>query len=206
MSAKHGEPKLVQETYMTPRWVCESLLRECSLPVGRWLEPCAGTGNIIQAVNSVRDDVEWTAVELLHEYESRLRATGARVRLGDFLDVAFRAQLVRAHPKEAPFRVVMTNPPYSKTAEFLNACREVSELVVFLLRLNYLEGAERALFWRSCPPDVYVLPNRPSFTGGGTDATAYAWFVVPGLFYRGVVERRRGRLCVLATVDAKDRK
>lgn len=24
-------------------------------------------------------------------------------------------------------------------------------------------------------PDVYVMPKRPSFTGSGSDATAYAW-------------------------------
>jgi hypothetical protein len=30
---------------------------------------------------------------------------------------------------------------------------------------------------RARTPDVYVLPNRPSFTGGSTDSIEYAWFV-----------------------------
>lgn len=30
---------------------------------------------------------------------------------------------------------------------------------------------------RSHTPDIYVLPNRPSFSGKGTDSIEYAWFV-----------------------------
>jgi hypothetical protein len=26
-------------------------------------------------------------------------------------------------------------------------------------------------------PDIYVLPNRPDFSGGGGDSCEYAWFV-----------------------------
>ncbi len=35
--------------------------------------------------------------------------------------------------------------------------------VAFLLRLNFLGADERSDFWREYPPDIYVLPNRPSF-------------------------------------------
>jgi hypothetical protein len=64
--------------------------------------------------------------------------------------------------------------------EFIErALREAPEDadVAFLLRLNFLGSQRRAAFHRSFPSDVYVLPRRPSFTGGGTDATEYCWMV-----------------------------
>jgi hypothetical protein len=46
-----------------------------------------------------------------------------------------------------------------------------------LLRLAFLEGQKRAPFWKAQPPySVSVLAKRPSFTGGGTDSAAYAFF------------------------------
>jgi hypothetical protein len=50
--------------------------------------------------------------------------------------------------------------------------------VAMLLRLALLAGQKRTLLWRSHPPAiVYVLPQRPSFTGGGTDQYDYMWCV-----------------------------
>lgn len=47
-----------------------------------------------------------------------------------------------------------------------------------LLRLAFLESKKRCDFWQKHPVSkLYVLSERPSFTGAGTDATAYAWFV-----------------------------
>lgn len=40
-------------------------------------------------------------------------------------------------------------------------------------------------------PDVYVLPQRPSFTGKGTDSTSYAWFVWTS------AEKTEGKLQIL---------
>ena len=49
--------------------------------------------------------------------------------------------------------------------------------VVMLLRLNFLGSEKRASWLRANPPSIYVTPCRPDFTGGGGDATEYAWFV-----------------------------
>jgi hypothetical protein len=87
------------------------------------------------------------------------------------------------------------------TPDVINACALVARETILLLRLNYLEGVERAEFWRRCAPDVYVLPNRPSFHGGGTDATAYAWFRI-----RNRVPRGEGTVRVLAPVPAAQRR
>lgn len=59
-------------------------------------------------------------------------------------------------------------------------------MVAFLLPLSFLESAERGVkskvhktpFWKEHPATcVYVLSERPSFTGKGTDSNAYGFFV-----------------------------
>jgi hypothetical protein len=53
----------------------------------------------------------------------------------------------------------------------------MSEHVIMLLRLNFLASEERSEFMQRTRPDVYVLPNRPSFVlAGKTDSIEYAWF------------------------------
>lgn len=79
--------------------------------------------------------------------------------------------------------LVVGNPPYRSAEEFVRqALRDVmpSGMIIFLLRLAFLEGQARmAGLWREWPPtSVHVLGKRPSFTGDGkTDATAYAVYV-----------------------------
>lgn len=54
--------------------------------------------------------------------------------------------------------------------------------VAFLLRLGFLESAERVNFWKTYPCEsVWISQERPSFTADGrTDGTAYALFVWSG--------------------------
>jgi hypothetical protein len=52
----------------------------------------------------------------------------------------------------------------------------------------------------SCNTSRFVLPNRPSFTGKGTDATAYAWFCWNNF------RPPPGRLYVLDSTPLKDRR
>jgi hypothetical protein len=47
-----------------------------------------------------------------------------------------------------------------------------------LLRINYLGSISRHDWWKlNSPTSLFVLSKRPSFTGKGTDATDYAWYV-----------------------------
>jgi hypothetical protein len=47
-----------------------------------------------------------------------------------------------------------------------------------LMRINYLGSIKRHEWWKDrCPTALYVLSKRPSFTGEGTDATEYCWYV-----------------------------
>lgn len=139
--------------------------------------------------------------------------------------------------------LVIMNPPFALALEFVLRAlahlraRRCFEIAV-LLRLAFLETAERAPFHRQNPSDVYPLANRPSFIDpkawrtcttcrgsgklvavdvglfkckgcngrgevkGGTDSTAYAWFVWPPREPREREPRdTRGTVYVLDAVD-----
>lgn len=74
--------------------------------------------------------------------------------------------------------VAVGNPPYRFAREHIEHTFSLGMAGAFLLRLAFLEGQRRRAFWAEYPPSkVWVLPKRPSFTGGGTDATASGFFV-----------------------------
>ena len=50
--------------------------------------------------------------------------------------------------------------------------------LIMLLRTAFLESKSRYEFWQKNKLNgLYVLSKRPSFTGNGTDATSYSWFI-----------------------------
>ncbi len=170
-------PRHEADFYETPAYCVTRLLEKLTLPGGHWLEPCAGGGAIIRAVNAFRQDVVWSAGDLVARYPSDIPlpprynvvCDGAgnelTVDVGDFLTA----------PDPVGVDVVFTNPPYTLAMEFLTKSLRIARHVVMLLRINFLESEKRAEFMRVSRPDMYVLPNRPSFTGGGTDMTGYCW-------------------------------
>ena len=141
------------------------------------MEPSAGEGAIIRAVNARRADVAWSAIELREEAIPLLTlavAAGGRsgaVDRDDFLTAAPRYAHVERHD------VVCGNPPYADALAHVVQALRVAPVVALLLRLNFLGSKKRRDFWARHPADVYVLSERPSFDGEGTDATEYAWFV-----------------------------
>jgi len=153
------------DAYSTPAWCVHRLLEAVDLPSGRWLEPAVGEGAIVRAVNQARPDIQWTTCDIRPE-------VGAQHTL-DF--VAFGA--LASIADEAPWDVVITNPPYSQAALFVAQAWQVGRIVVMLLRLGWLSSARRAAMLRSRMPSVYVLPDRPSFTGNGSAPGDLAWMV-----------------------------
>ncbi len=184
-----GSERRADDFYSTPAWCVRALLRTVKLPRGHWLEPCAGSGELFDAVEAETDiSNRWDLCELQGK---ELRCDGKLLRrllsvdcfhecvyglhVGDFLTLSSFAA-VTGQPK--PFDVCIGNPPYSLAKEFVDRALGCSRVVAFLLRLNFLGSQKRAAWLREQPPSVYVLPRRPSFTDDNkTDATEYAWFV-----------------------------
>ena len=156
-STARGADRRRQDWYATPAWCVHRLLEAVALPGGDWLEPCAGDGAIIRAVAEHRQDVTWNALDI--------EPQGPNIVQQDYLT------LPQPHAT-----VALTNPPFILAEQFLRKLLDEADWVVLLLRLNWI-GATRAPLMRKLPPDIYVLPNRPSFTNGGTDSIEYAWMV-----------------------------
>lgn len=135
------------------------------------LEPSAGNGNIIKALRSRGYENYISAVELREEEAVHLVGLADHIYIGDFLDGNTVGQ----------FDVIIGNPPYSMAQEFIDKALSLlapGGKLIFLLRTNFLESNKRFAWWKDKTPNgLYVLHKRPSFTGKGTDATSYSWFV-----------------------------
>lgn len=181
MSATHRtkEDKPSGENWETPHWVVRRLLEELFLPTGLWVEPCAGNGRIIQAVEEDRPrQITWHAVENRAECANSLRNLG--IKLVMHCPVDFLAQWnPRAIAKklgrnvtsgEKYFDVAITNPPFSKALEVAQKCLAIADHVVILQRNNWTGGGTnngKNDFFRSMPPDLLCLPDRVRFMLNG---------------------------------------
>lgn len=89
------------------------------------------------------------------------------------------------------FSLIIGNPPFSNAEAHVRkalSLRAPFGVVAFLLRLAFLESRDRVDFWREFPASkIYALSQRPTFTGGGTDNSAYGFFVW-ATFHRGPTE------------------
>lgn len=189
-----GAERVENDVYNTPKWCVHRLLEGVELPGGRWLEPTAGTGAIIRAVNEVRNDITWQAVELREtttELQQSLMLTGHRDSL-----IRAGTNFLEWPALDRTYKVAITNPPFLLAQEVITKCFDLADYVVMLLRVNFLGSDKRGDWIYEYVPDLHQLPNRPSFGRNkkgtkGTDATEYAWFVWPP------GERTEGRLTIL---------
>jgi hypothetical protein len=185
-STNRGSERRLDDAYMTPAWCVRRLLEVWTPRYGVLVEPAVGSGNIVRAIGS--DGYGWLTYDV-----REVQQVGEMHITRDFLSVAALNHNVDA---------VVTNPPYCLAEEFVRhsrACFPRAELV-FLLRLAFLASESRLALWRDIgTPDVYVLPNRPSFTGHGTDSADYAWFKWP------TEKRDAGVIRVLASTPKNER-
>lgn len=145
------------ELYPTPTYCVSLLAKHLRVEAGDWLlEPCVADGNIYS-----------------HPAFDGCKKRWAELRRGrDYLKYDF----------EQKFDLIITNPPFSLTREFLEKSR--SELnpggvIAYLQRLNYLGSDKRVPFWKSfgTPDKLGVLTPRPRFTNDGSDSCEYGWFI-----------------------------
>ena len=135
------------------------------------LEPSAGNGAIIQALRNRGYKNHITAVELRRDERFNLTELADRTIISDFF----------AQDISEKYDVIIGNPPYSMAQEFIDKSLTLLKpggRLIFLLRTNFLESNKRFTWWQDkLPNGLYTLHKRPSFTGKGTDATSYSWFI-----------------------------
>jgi hypothetical protein len=227
-STNRGESS--SEVWETPWWAVRRLLEELYLPVGRWLEPCAGNGRIIQAVEEDRPgQIIWTAVESRVECKANLVQLAGQVACPeDFLnwDARQAARIAGADvTQERYFDVAITNPPFTKTMEVLSKLLVIADHVLILQKNTWLGGGAnngKNDFLRSSPPDMLSLPDRIRFLQNGVfprypadyakvklrgrqmpgDSIEYSWYYFPPVPLRF---RDYGLRQNLLTTDVEER-
>jgi hypothetical protein len=175
------------DAYFTPQALAHALVGK--LHTDKWwrggsiLEPSAGRGAfaIAAAFLPYREAVHAVDADPIRiaELPKQVGAVDVIARCADFLDI------------EGSFNLIIGNPPYSGAeahARHALSLRARHGVVAFLLRLAFLESQERQPFWSEHPASkIYVLSERPSFTGGKTDNSAYGFFVWAN-WHRGPTE------------------
>lgn len=171
------------ETYTsnweTPIWAVRRLLEATDLPPGYWLEPGAGNGRIIRAMEEDRPDAyKFIAVELRNECKPALleRPSIKQLYCGeDFLkwnarDAWEKVRDSTGASDDSYFTGAILNPAFPITLETLQKCLTICDQVHLLQRLNWLGGGEndgKNDFLQNFMPDVSSLPNRIQFMING---------------------------------------
>jgi len=161
-STGRGGDRIDHDVYPTPAWTVARLLEGFpELPGGVWLEPCVGSGAIVRAVKSRRQDVVFVGADIRDVGKDAIES-GCKVFHPD--DYAKSLGALRRMRGEV--RVVITNPPFTHALDIVKLSIKTGAWTVMLLRLNFLGSGTsngKAKWLRDYPPDVGVLPNRPSF-------------------------------------------
>jgi len=148
------------------------------------VEPCCGGGVIMRTIPG-----DWMSYDV-----RAVKYPG----LGDHM----RADFLKLDGRDPRVYNVITNPPYSLAEGFVRHSRKLYPMadLYFLLRMAFLASEKReGLYQDLGTPDLYVLPNRPDFTGEGGDSADYAWFHWPPYV------RREGKIMRLNTTPKSER-
>jgi hypothetical protein len=114
-----------------------------------------------------------------------LEEAAARVRSSDLYQRGYGDHGIDFLEARQTAANIITNPPYNSAEGFVrNGVRLAKHKFALLLRLAFLEGANRAntIFTRTPPSRVWVFSERITFYPAGAEkkgsgTTAYAWFV-----------------------------
>jgi hypothetical protein len=187
-STNRGSDYIENAAYYTPQRLADALVGLLPIrPTDTALEPHVGGGAFAVCLQErigheslTGGDVDERAVGLNYiDEDSRI--------IGDFLTL----ELARnARPSW-----IVGNPPFARDSgrisphtgkPIMEPCAELharhalditGRHVAFLMRLAMLETPGRAAWLASTPlRKVWVLAQRPSFTGSGTDSCAYGFF------------------------------
>jgi hypothetical protein len=148
--------------FPTPKWATFALIDNENFEGGIWESAC-GDGAMSKVLEQTGRPVE----------SSDLYNRGFGTAGVDFLKSSQKADNI------------ITNPPYNSAEGFVtNGVQRANRKFALLLRLAFLEGANRAstIFAKYPPARVWVFSERITFYPSGvapkgSGTTAYAWFV-----------------------------
>lgn len=157
------------ENYPTPESAVRALLAKLDIkPADSFLEPCCGDlvdedGNPLPCIFNLVDLPE-------------SQKDWAEIRSGrEFLGMDFDGR---------KYDLIITNPPFSLSCEFLTKCMDLlaaDGTLIFLQRVNWLGSKKRVKFWRDVtfPEKTPILVPRPKFNKAkkGTDSCEYCWYI-----------------------------
>lgn len=166
-SKKHKLAERKSDLYETPPEAVHALLKIEPIPLTLW-EPACGPGSIVR---TLRDTGRAVIATDLNDWGCPDSQSGI-----DFL-----------MEREAPpgIGAIITNPPYSLAPAFVRKARELSPLVIMLLRLAFIESIGRTdILDRGDLARIYPFANRlPMMHRHDWDgpqassAMCFAWFV-----------------------------
>lgn len=147
--------------------ICGSLVGSCGIAAERSiLEPGCGGGAFLRAASRTWPGAGLRGIDLVPACEGP-----GIIEQRDL----FGVQLWRE------YSLVLGNPDFGRAEEIVRHCldlRAPGGHLAFLLRLNFLGSKSRADLYREHPLRYFQpVSGRPSFTGGGTDASEYGLFV-----------------------------
>lgn len=169
MGSRTNKPKREGELdqYFTDDAVARACVAVLSLG-GKVLEPHAGGGAFTRAIKAVQPGLLY-ANDLDHTHAEEWGVQPQRRSQIDF------ATMQPLTPGRYRYNWIIGNPPYNEAEAHVRKALQLSPNVAFLLRVGFLGTAKRKAFHLAHPVSkVYLLGERPSFTGGGTDGSEYA--------------------------------
>lgn len=164
MSAKNRKNKsIIGDKYYTPNKTIEHFMKHGWQKLGlddpkTILDPCCGMSAFKNVLSKQFIDCNFTQLDNDSDSNADI--------LVDY----------KKYTTDKKFDLVISNPPYTLAQEFVENALNMSNNVIYLLRLNFLGSQKRESFFNlHMPSNVFIIPNRPSFTSSGTDATEYCF-------------------------------
>lgn len=155
-NSAYGRAK--SDFYPTPPDVTIALLNYLNLPKDMIIwEPACGEGHMVKAIES-----------------QGYKVIGTDIQTGD--------DFLAPELKQINFNWIITNPPFSKSEEFIRRCAEYNKPFALLLKSQYWHAKKRkALFEEITPTDILPLTWRPDFLfktrGNGSPLMDVMWVV-----------------------------